>query len=131
MFTKYRSDVGLLILRLVFGGFMAFGHGLPKLQNFAALSENFPDPIGLGAPVALALAVAAEIGCGLLVALGVFTRWATIPLMITMIVAAFVVHADGPLFLPGQGAKEPALLFLAAYLTLAFTGGGKFSLYRG
>jgi putative oxidoreductase len=45
-----------------------------------------------------------------------------IPLAITMIVAAFIVHADDPF-----GKKELALLYLSGCLTLIFTGAGKFS----
>lgn len=126
----WQVDVGLLILRLVFGGFMFIGHGWPKLQKFSELSGSFPDPIGLGSQVSLVLALGAEIGCALLLVLGALTRLVTIPLMVTMAVAAFVIHAEGPFFLPGQGAKEPALLFLAAYLSLFVAGAGQFSLDR-
>ena len=54
---------------------------------------------------------------------GVATRGAAIPVMVTMFVAAFVVHWDDPF-----GRKELALLFLAAYTALFLTGAGRYSI---
>lgn len=54
---------------------------------------------------------------------GLFTRWTVIPLIITMLTAYFFVHFDDPF-----GKQEKALLFLFCYLTLFFTGPGKYSL---
>jgi len=122
------SSVGLLILRLGVGGFMV-GHGWGKLQKlFAGDLDKFADPIGLGSGFSLVLIVLAEVVCAVLVILGLGTRFAAIPVVIAMGVAALVVHANDPLTM-GQGAsKEPALLFLTAFLTLFFTGAGKFSM---
>jgi putative oxidoreductase len=61
--------------------------------------------------------------CGVLVAAGLFTRLALIPLIVTMAVAVFIIHADDPF-----GDKEHALLFLVPYVALLFTGPGKWSL---
>ena len=38
------KDIGLLLGRIGFGLFMAFGHGLGKLQNYSVYSSKFPDP---------------------------------------------------------------------------------------
>lgn len=116
------EDVGRLLLRLMFGGMM-LTHGIPKLLGFAEEMDSFPDPIGLGSPVALALAVFAEVGCAVLVVAGAFTRLAVVPLIVTMAVAAFIVHADDPL-----GRKELALVYLVAYLAIGFLGAGRFSI---
>lgn len=122
-----KNDLGLLVLRLVFGGFMLVGHGIAKAQNFTALSTTFPDPLGVGVLPSLLLTLSSELVLAALIVLGAFTRLASIPLIITMAVAAFIVHGSGPFFMPGQGAKEPALLFLAGYLALLIMGPGKFS----
>ena len=45
-----------------------------------------------------------------------------------MATAALIVHADGPFFMPAPGSKEPALIYLAGFALLFFTGGGRFSL---
>jgi len=122
-----KFDLGLLLLRLVFGGFMLVGHGLSKAQRFTELSTSFLDPLGIGAMPSLLLTLVAEVGFAALVVVGAFTRFATIPLIITMGVAAFLVHASDPFFMPAKGAKEPAVLFLVGYLALLIMGPGKIS----
>lgn len=114
-------------MRLVFGLFMAVGHGWGKLVNFGDRADGFMDFMGLGSTVSLGLAVFAEVFCATLVALGLFTRAALIPLMVTMCVAAFIAHGADPLFASGR-SKEPALMFLAAYVAIFVAGPGKFSL---
>ena len=84
---------------------------------------GFGDPIGLGPEVSLVLVAFAEAICGLLVILGLGTRWACIPLIIAMFVAAFVAHAADPF-----GTKEKPLLFLIIFVVLLLTGSGKYSM---
>ncbi len=117
-----QQNLAILILRLSLGGFM-ITHGLQKLINYPALSENFMDFMGLGSEISLILTIAAEAGCAVLLILGLFTRYATIPLIVTMGVAAFIAHADDPF-----GHKEKALLYLMGYFAVLLTGGGRFSL---
>ncbi len=111
----------LLILRIAIAGVM-LTHGIPKLQNILAGNWQFGDPLGFGTELSLALTVFAEVGCSLLILIGLFTRFATLPLLFTMLVAAFIVHGADPL-----GKKEPALLYALIYATLFFTGPGKYS----
>lgn len=117
------SSVGLLILRLAFGLSMLFGHGWGKLVNYSELSMTFPDPIGAGSGTSLILAIFAEVVCAFLVAIGLFTRVAVIPLIVTMLVAFLLVHMDDP-----WGKKEMAALYGAAYICIFFCGPGRFSL---
>jgi putative oxidoreductase len=123
------SSLGLLILRLGIGGFMAT-HGWGKLQM--VLNRQFDkmgDPVGLGPEMSLYLVTAAEFGCAILVMIGLATRFACIPLVIAMSVAIFVVHqADPWLMEQGPRSKEPAALYLIPFLALFFTGPGRFSL---
>lgn len=117
-------SVGLLILRLGVGSMMLFAHGYGKLTGLInCRGGSFPDPIGLGNTLSMVLATSAEFGCSLLIVLGLATRLAAIPLVITMSVAVFVVHADDP-----WSKKEFALLYLVPCLALFFTGAGRFSL---
>lgn len=111
-----------LVLRLALGGFM-LTHGIPKIINYSSLSAKFMDFMSLGSELSLILTIASEVGCSLLLILGVFTRAATIPLIITMGVAAFGAHADDPF-----SAKEMALLYSSGYLALLLTGGGRYSM---
>jgi len=117
-------DAGLLILRLISGGLM-LSHGWPKLQKIAAGTLEFGDPIGIGQAPSLFLAVFAEVICSVLVILGLLTRAAVIPLIITMAVAFFIVHGADPL-----GVKELSLIYLGIFLTLFFTGPGKYAIER-
>ena len=47
--TRYtaRASLFLLALRVLFG-VLLLSHGIAKVDDFAALSEVFPDPVGLG-----------------------------------------------------------------------------------
>lgn len=117
------SDVGLLIMRLWAGLAMAYAHGWPKLANFSDRADSFADPLGVGSFMSLTLTVGAEFFASILLALGLATRLLSIPLLFTMFVAAFIVHAGDPF-----GDRELALFFGAAYLMLIFTGPGKYSL---
>ena len=117
------TDLGLLFLRLASGGMMAYSHGWGKLQKMLGGDMSFADPIGMGEEASLVLTVFAEFVCGILVALGLFTRAALIPLIITMVVAVFIIHAEDPF-----SKQEFGLLYLVPYLTLFLAGPGKLSL---
>lgn len=122
------TSIGLLVLRVGIGGYM-LTHGWGKLQMVLAGDfGSFGDPIGLGSGLSLVLITLAEFGCALLVVVGLGTRFAAVPVVFGMAVAAFIVHGSDP-WTMGEGAsKEPALLYLSAFLTLALTGAGRFSL---
>lgn len=115
--------IGLLVLRVVAGATMIYGHGWGKFQKFISGDWSFADPIGLGEGVSLGLAAGAEFGAALLVVLGLATRVAVLPLVITMLVAALIVHAGDPF-----GDKELAIVYAAMFLSLFFTGPGRISL---
>lgn len=116
------TNYGLLVFRLVLGGFM-LTHGWQKLSNFDAFSTAFPDPIGLGSSVSLSMIIFAEFFCSILLILGLFTRLATIPLMIGMGVAVLVIHGNDPF-----ATKELPLLYFISYLGILLTGAGKLSI---
>jgi putative oxidoreductase len=116
------SSLGLLTLRVGVGTLILFGHGWKKLMNFSELSRVFPDPLGIGSDWSLALAVFAEVFCALAIIFGAMTRLAAIPLIATMLVAGLLVHSDA-----AWAKTELSIIYLIPFLTLAFTGPGKFS----
>ncbi len=120
-YSPLAFNLATLILRLSAGGFM-LTHGVPKLQRLLAGEMQFADPFGLGPGVSLVLAVFAEFLCSILLILGLGTRLATIPLLVTMGVAAFISHGADPF-----GRKELALFYMAAYIVLLLLGSGKIS----
>lgn len=118
-------NIASLLMRLTFGGVMLFAHGLPKLQGYSSMMNSFPDPLGIGNSLSLGLAIFAELGCALLVTVGLFTRFAIIPLIITMFVAVFIIHANDP-----WGKMELGFIYMMAYIIIFFLDSGKFSLDR-
>ena len=121
-------DLGLLIGRLSFGGMMLLSHGWPKMAKYGMISEKFPDPLGVGSPLSLALAIFAELFCSALVMIGIGTRLAATQLIATMAVAAFLVHGGDPFFAaPGERSKEFALVYLTAFLLIFLAGPGRYS----
>lgn len=76
----------------------------------------------LGSTVSLSLIISAELICGVLLILGLFTRFACIPIIIGMGVVVFVA-SNGHIF--GEG--ERGMIFLAATITILLCGPGKIS----
>ena len=119
---KTSKDFGLLILRVGVSALM-LTHGYGKFLRLFTDPTDFGDPIGLGPTISLILAVIGEFVAPILIISGYKTKLAAIPALITMLVAAFVVHASDPI-----GTKEKALLYAVCYLAIAFTGAGKYSI---
>ena len=117
------ASLGLLILRLGAGGMMIYGHGLDKLMNFAEKKAGFPDPLGFGTEISLALAVFGEVVCAGAVAIGLLTRLAAIPAATTMGVAAFLYHSADPF-----KDRELALVYMVMFVAILFTGPGRYSI---
>ncbi|WP_431957530.1 DoxX family protein [Nocardia lijiangensis] len=127
------SDIGLLILRVVFGGLLAAhgaqklfgwfsGYGLEATQaSFEKMGYNPGELFGT-------LAGLTEIVGGLMLVAGVLTPLAAAIVLGTMLNAINATWGPG---LFGQGGWEMALLFGAVAATLGFTGPGKFSLDAG
>ena len=116
------TSAGLLVLRVGLGTMMLVRHGGPKLLGFTEKAQTFSDPLGVGPTASLGLAIFAEFLCSLLLIFGAATRLAAIPLTITMLVAAFIIHADDPF--PKQ---EFPLLYAVGFVALILTGPGDYS----
>jgi len=119
--------LGTTILRLIVG-IIFIAHGAMKAFGFGiAGTAGFLDSVGV--PMASLMApvlIATELGGGILLVLGLLTRYVSIPLAFTMVVAIATVHLPHGFFLP-QG-YEFALLVGAGLLTLALQGSGAFAL---
>ena len=115
-------DMVILLVRLAIAAFM-ITHGWPKLVRLLEGGEiQFADPIGLGPIISLVLAVFAEFFCSILIGIGLGTRLATIPLIITMSVAAFITHGPDPF-----ARKELAVMYIVVYVALLVIGSRKYS----
>ena len=116
-------DIVLFVLRITIAALM-LTHGLPKMN--ALLSGEpiqFASVFGLSPDVSLGLTVFAEVFCSILILVGFGTRLAAIPLIITMAVAAFLVHAADPF-----GKQELPILYMIVYVVLLIAGSGRYSL---
>lgn len=125
---KFR-DLGLLLVRAVFGLYMAFGHGLGKItggpEQWAQLGGVLEGILGFGfLPTFWGLMAAlAEFVGALFVAAGLLARPAALVLVINMFVAA-MAHITGVI----DGSPESAILYGVAFLGLLLTGPGAYSI---
>jgi putative oxidoreductase len=114
------KNLAALVLRLLVGGLMIM-HGYPKLVNYDQYVTEF-NPIGLGNDLSLSLAIFGELVCGIFLVLGFMTRLSAIPVLITMIVAFFVVHGADEF-----QVKELSFVYMVLALVIIFLGAGKYS----
>jgi putative oxidoreductase len=119
--SDYAFNTATFLLRIGLGILMMY-HGYGKLVKFAEMKSEFMNFMGMGSTVSLVLVIFAEFFCAMFIVLGLFTRVATIPLIICMAVALFKAH-DGDVF--GDGSS--ATLYLSAYVVLLLLGPGKIS----
>ncbi|MDQ3068472.1 MAG: DoxX family protein, partial [Acidobacteriota bacterium] len=129
---------GLTVLRIALGlVFMA--HGAQKLFGLfggGGLSGTSSYFASLGLTPAYPLAILAgalEFGGGVLLFLGAWTRWVSIPLALAMTVAIWTAHAANGFFInwalaSGTGhGYEFHLMLIAACVCLSLEGGGELS----
>lgn len=116
------QNIGLLLLRISAAGIMISNHGLSKLMDYSQYVTQFPDPLGVGVKTSLGLAIFSELFCAGFVLIGLFSRLALLPIIITMLVAIFAIHGADPF-----AKKELAVLYLSMFTTLFLTGPGKYS----
>ena len=120
------SDLPLLILRLVLAyGF--FNPAMMKIKDINGIAEWF-ESINIPFPLLNAyLATGTELLGVILLTLGLLTRFISIPLIITMIVAIFTVHFENG-FEAGKNGFEIPLYYMVMLFTLTIFGSGKISL---
>jgi putative oxidoreductase len=117
-YNNFWFSLLLFFSRLIFGT-MFLTHGLQKLANFKALSDSFPSIMGLGSTISLSLAIFAEVFCTIGFITGFLYRLSMIPMIFTMAVAVFVVHANDPF-----STKEMALLYMLIFVIMYILGPG-------
>ena len=115
------TSLFLLALRILFG-LLLMNHGIQKWSNFQELSISFPDPLGIGSPLSLGLAIFAELACSIAFIIGFLYRLAMIPMIITIAVAFFIIHAPDAF-----AVKELAFIYLVVFILMYIMGSGKYS----
>ena len=125
-FTKYLKSFSLLFARVV----VAYGFYEPAMMKWSDIhataewfaSMNYPLPL-LNAYVA----ATTEITGVILLTLGLFTRFVSIPLIVVMIVAITTVHLSHG-FSAGDNGFEIPLYYMIFLLIFLSHGAGSFSL---
>ncbi|MFT4641147.1 MAG: putative oxidoreductase [Verrucomicrobiales bacterium] len=119
----YYTSAALALLRMAIGGMMLVGHGWGKLAHFSEKAATFPNPLGFGSTMSLSMTIFAEVICSTLIILGLFTRFAVVPLAFTMFIALFLVHGSDSF-----AKQELPTLYLVTCLVLFATGAGRYSI---
>ena len=114
-FLEQRREHALALFRIVIG-LLFLMHGVQKMMKGTALL-SWP-----GGPMSLI-----ELIGGGLIVIGLWTRWAALLSSGAMAYAYFVVHQPKGL-LPIQNGGELAAVYSWAFLLLAFTGAGAWSI---
>lgn len=129
MKTTTWTDRGVLMLRLALGTVFVM-HGWQKLAVMGhAGVAGFLTQLGVPFPgVSAALLIAVELGGGLALLAGAFTRVAGLLIAAAMLVAVVTVHLPNGYFLPN--GYEFTLTLLLANLSVAMTGAGAYSVDR-
>lgn len=120
------KDLPLLFLRLILAyGF--YGPATKKLEDVNAIASWF-ESMDYPLPTLNAyLATITETAGFIMLALGLATRFISIPLMIVMLVAIFTVHL-GNGFSAGNNGYEIPLYYFLMLFTVLVIGPGKISL---
>lgn len=126
-------DPGPPLIRLMVG-LVFFSEGIQKFLFPAIRGAGRFEKIGLPSPDMLGTLVGSlEILCGLLVLLGLLTRYAVIPLIVIMLVAIFttkipLLSEEGLWAMLHAWRTDLSMLIGSTYLLLK--GGGNYSLDR-
>ncbi|MGP9797713.1 DoxX family protein [Halomonas sp. 86] len=119
----------IALLRLSLG-VMALAHGLTKVFVFTLPGTvAYFESLGLPSVIAY-LTILGEVGGGLALILGIYTRWISLA-MIPLLLGATSVHlGNGWAFTNAGGGWEFPAFWTVALLVQAGLGGGSFTLNR-
>jgi len=126
-----RAPGAVILVRLIVGG-VFFSEGVQKFLFPAALGVGRFAKIGIPAPEIMAPFVGIfEIGCGLLIILGLLTRLATVPMIVNISVAIVTTKipmllADGFWKMAHEARTDYSMLLGSSFLLIV--GAGSWSL---
>lgn len=127
MTPAYTTDYAATLLR-VSSGVLFLAHGLLKVNVFTiAGTVGYFESLGLPGILAY-LTIAAELGGGLALILGVAVRLVSLALIPVLLGATWVHAGNGWLFSGEGGGWEFPLFWTVAQLVIALLGAGAFSL---
>lgn len=115
------TDLAALLLRFIIGGMFIY-HGYIKIENYSTYMPLMKDIIGIGPKLSFNLIIMAEFGGGLLVALGLLTRLAILPIFTCMVIAYFIAHKNDAFMM-----KMLPFVYMWLCLPIFVLGSGKWS----
>ncbi|PMR69947.1 DoxX family protein [Halomonas heilongjiangensis] len=127
--TDHLQPHAIALLRIALG-VMTLAHGLMKVFVFTpAGTVGFFESLGLPGFLAY-LTILAEVGGGLALILGVYTRWVSLALVPVLLGAAWVHLGNGWVFSNEGGGWEFPVFWAIALLVQAGLGSGSLTLSR-
>lgn len=121
------TDLPKIILRVIVGAVFVY-HGTLKVLNGMEGFVAYVGALGIPFPrIGSYLVMATEILGGVALILGIFARWATLPLIAVMIVAIIKVTGKNGFNVFDKG-YEYNLVLIACLAVIFFQGSGRFSI---
>lgn len=121
-YSSAAFNAAMLLLRISFGATLMVKHGFAKLMTFTTLQHTFFNFLGFGPKFSLILVLFAEIFCSLMIVLGLFTRYACIPILIAMLIVIYGADASKDFL-----ESELAIFYFTAFAAIMLCGPGKIS----
>ncbi|MFI3239892.1 MAG: DoxX family protein [Bacteroidales bacterium] len=125
----YRN-LSRLFIRL-FVGVMFLQFGIKQIVNYNMLVNDFPAVLGMDSATTLIVMISIEICCSIMIMFGILTRIATIPPIVSMIIAEILIMTGKMTTLPNDiVVYQPAYLpvmFIGIFCFIILSGPGKIS----
>ena len=125
------TNMARLFMRL-FVGIMFMQFGIRHLANYDTICHEFPTVFGLSPEFCLVSMIVIELLCSSLIIIGLFTRFATIPPIVSMIFAEYYILHDmiPDVLIHRLDSTDPGylpIMFIGIYCFLLLAGPGKIS----
>jgi len=127
MIDSRTTPYGALLLRLALG-IMFLAHGIAKLVMFTPSgTAKYFESVGFAGWLAYPI-IAFEIGAGVLLILGLYSRWVAAVAAIELFVASTVHFGNGWPFTNPDGGWEYSVFLTVAAAALALIGDGAYAI---
>ncbi|MCL9806979.1 DoxX family protein [Flavobacterium amniphilum] len=126
--TKFKEssvsfDLSILFFRVVISLQLIVVHGLKKIGIGTEIAEKVPNPFHFPELINQSFAICSSILFPLLVIIGLYTRLATIPILIVTLSGYFIVHWNDTLL-----ERDVPFMYSICFLLIFLTGPGKYAL---
>lgn len=125
------TNMARLFIRL-FTGVMFMSIGIRQIANFNQLAPDFCSVFGMTSETTLLVVILIEVICSTLIILGLFTRFALIPPIVSMVIAEHVMmqfyDTLGMAKLYSMQMGYLPMMFIGIFIFMMLAGPGKISL---